>query len=265
MELTSVFSVFAFFVFVFFLFHSLFNFFSPNRGKFPFPPGLTGLPYIGETFQLYSQNANVFFASKQKGHGSLFETHIVDCPFVMISRSTYPPSVYPPPPGGYPPPPGGYPPSPQGYPPHGYAPPQGYPPSGYRAGAYPSSPGGYPPPPQGYPPHGYAPPQGYPPAGYRPGAYPPAGYPDASQSGHGGVEAMNAGGAAAAAAAYWAHHFAHGGLHPMGSSSSSMVGGSGMVGSSSMVGNSSMENLSAESMECLARNSSSGSEMLSDS
>jgi (+)-abscisic acid 8'-hydroxylase len=30
------------------------------------PPGSMGWPYLGETFQLYSQDPNVFFASKQK-------------------------------------------------------------------------------------------------------------------------------------------------------------------------------------------------------
>ncbi|GLT81028.1 hypothetical protein SLA2020_524360 [Shorea laevis] len=85
MEFTSVFSVFAFFVFVSFLFHSLFKFISPNRGKLPLPPGSMGWPYIGETFQLYSQNPNVFFASKQKRYGSVFKTHILGCPCVMIS------------------------------------------------------------------------------------------------------------------------------------------------------------------------------------
>jgi len=37
-----------------------------RHGKFPLPPGSMGWPYIGETFQLYSQNPNVFFASKLK-------------------------------------------------------------------------------------------------------------------------------------------------------------------------------------------------------
>lgn len=30
------------------------------------PPGSMGWPYIGETLDLYSQNPNVFFATKQK-------------------------------------------------------------------------------------------------------------------------------------------------------------------------------------------------------
>ncbi|XP_065872264.1 abscisic acid 8'-hydroxylase CYP707A2-like [Euphorbia lathyris] len=53
--------------------------------KLPLPPGSLGYPYIGETFQLYSQNPNVFFTSKQKRYGSVFKTHILGCPCVMIS------------------------------------------------------------------------------------------------------------------------------------------------------------------------------------
>ncbi|KAK4435597.1 Abscisic acid 8'-hydroxylase [Sesamum alatum] len=53
--------------------------------KLPLPPGTMGWPYIGETFQLYSQNPNTFFASKVKKYGSIFKTHILGCPCVMIS------------------------------------------------------------------------------------------------------------------------------------------------------------------------------------
>ncbi|CAI9094961.1 OLC1v1030804C1 [Oldenlandia corymbosa var. corymbosa] len=56
-----------------------------GRGKLPLPPGTLGWPYIGETFQLYSQNPNVFFASKVKKFGSIFKTHILGCPCVMIA------------------------------------------------------------------------------------------------------------------------------------------------------------------------------------
>lgn len=56
-----------------------------RHGKLPLPPGSMGWPYIGETFQLYSQNPNVFFASKEKKYGSVFKTHILGCPCVMIS------------------------------------------------------------------------------------------------------------------------------------------------------------------------------------
>jgi hypothetical protein len=37
-----------------------------KRQYLPLPPGSMGWPYIGETFQLYSQDPNVFFASKIK-------------------------------------------------------------------------------------------------------------------------------------------------------------------------------------------------------
>jgi (+)-abscisic acid 8'-hydroxylase len=37
----------------------------PER-KAELPPGSVGWPYIGETLLLYSQDPNVFFASKQK-------------------------------------------------------------------------------------------------------------------------------------------------------------------------------------------------------
>ncbi|CAN1299195.1 Abscisic acid 8'-hydroxylase CYP707A2 [Linum perenne] len=44
-----------------------------------------GWPYVGETFQLYSQDPNVFFASKVKKFGSILKTHILGCPCVMVS------------------------------------------------------------------------------------------------------------------------------------------------------------------------------------
>lgn len=69
----------------FFLISSMRKFAASGRGKLPLPPGTLGWPYIGETFQLYSQNPNVFFASKVKKFGSIFKTHILGCPCVMIS------------------------------------------------------------------------------------------------------------------------------------------------------------------------------------
>nr|QNS29953.1 cytochrome P450 [Nothapodytes nimmoniana] len=69
------------------LLHSLFSFLSSGNRKLPLPPGNMGWPYIGETFQLYSQNPNVFFASKVKKYGSIFKTHILGCPCVMISSA----------------------------------------------------------------------------------------------------------------------------------------------------------------------------------
>ncbi|KAI3713682.1 hypothetical protein L1987_72268 [Smallanthus sonchifolius] len=56
-----------------------------GRKNLPLPPGTLGWPYIGETFQLYSQNPNVFFASKVKKYGSIFKTHVLGCRCVMIS------------------------------------------------------------------------------------------------------------------------------------------------------------------------------------
>ncbi|KAM6584201.1 hypothetical protein CsatB_011203 [Cannabis sativa] len=44
-----------------------------------------GWPYIGETLQLYSQDPNTFFASKQKRYGDIFKTHILGCPSVMLA------------------------------------------------------------------------------------------------------------------------------------------------------------------------------------
>ncbi|KAL5558854.1 hypothetical protein UlMin_035065 [Ulmus minor] len=49
------------------------------------PPGSLGWPYIGETLQLYSQDPNIFFASKQKRYGEVFKSHILGCPCVMLT------------------------------------------------------------------------------------------------------------------------------------------------------------------------------------
>nr|BAG12743.1 ABA 8-oxidase [Lactuca sativa] len=67
-----------------FLFKSFFTS-AARRKNLPLPPGTLGWPYIGETFQLYSQNPNVFFASKVKKYGSIFKTHVLGCRCVMIS------------------------------------------------------------------------------------------------------------------------------------------------------------------------------------
>ncbi|XP_011072199.1 abscisic acid 8'-hydroxylase 1-like isoform X1 [Sesamum indicum] len=63
----------------------LLKFLSFAKPKLPLPPGTMGWPYIGETFQLYSQNPNTFFSSKVKKYGSIFKTHILGCPCVMTS------------------------------------------------------------------------------------------------------------------------------------------------------------------------------------
>ncbi|XP_058103743.1 abscisic acid 8'-hydroxylase 1-like [Magnolia sinica] len=72
---------------LFFLFYNLIAEKSNSRRvkKLPLPPGSLGWPYVGQTFQLYSQNPNVFFASKQKSYGSIFKSHILGCPCVMMS------------------------------------------------------------------------------------------------------------------------------------------------------------------------------------
>jgi (+)-abscisic acid 8'-hydroxylase len=49
------------------------------------PPGSMGVPYIGETLQLYSQDPGVFFSSKQKRYGEIFKTHLLGCPCVMVA------------------------------------------------------------------------------------------------------------------------------------------------------------------------------------
>ncbi|OEL13018.1 Abscisic acid 8'-hydroxylase 3 [Dichanthelium oligosanthes] len=72
------------------------------------PPGSLGLPYLGETLQLYSQNPKIFFAARLKRYGEVFKTHVLGCPcvvlatpeaarMVLVSRAhlfkpTYPPS-----------------------------------------------------------------------------------------------------------------------------------------------------------------------------
>nr|QPD79369.1 abscisic acid 8'-hydroxylase 3 [Impatiens walleriana] len=44
-----------------------------------------GLPYIGETLQLYYQDPNIFFATKQRKYGEIFKTQILGCPCVMLA------------------------------------------------------------------------------------------------------------------------------------------------------------------------------------
>ncbi|XP_031394041.1 abscisic acid 8'-hydroxylase 4 [Punica granatum] len=56
-----------------------------NSYRNKLPPGSMGWPYIGETPQLYSQDPNIFFASKQKRYGDIFKTHILGCPCVMVA------------------------------------------------------------------------------------------------------------------------------------------------------------------------------------
>ncbi|KAG0503733.1 hypothetical protein HPP92_003805 [Vanilla planifolia] len=54
-------------------------------GKLRLPPGSMGWPYFGETFQLYTQNPNVFFSSREKRYGEIFKTHLLGYPCVMLA------------------------------------------------------------------------------------------------------------------------------------------------------------------------------------
>ncbi|KAK1358870.1 Abscisic acid 8'-hydroxylase 4 [Heracleum sosnowskyi] len=56
-----------------------------QKHKAKLPPGSMGLPYVGETLQIYSDNPNVLFATKQKRYGDIFKTHILGCPCVMLA------------------------------------------------------------------------------------------------------------------------------------------------------------------------------------
>ncbi|XP_057415388.1 abscisic acid 8'-hydroxylase 1-like isoform X2 [Lotus japonicus] len=86
MDIITLFSLFvASFLFIV-MFKSLLKpFFFPSKKGLRLPPGSMGWPYIGETFQMYSQDPSVFFTSKIKRYGSIFKSHILGCPCVMIS------------------------------------------------------------------------------------------------------------------------------------------------------------------------------------
>ncbi|KAF7059186.1 hypothetical protein CFC21_066121 [Triticum aestivum] len=56
-----------------------------EKAALKLPPGSMGLPYIGETLQLYSQDPSVFLSSKQKRYGEIFKTHLLGCPCVMLA------------------------------------------------------------------------------------------------------------------------------------------------------------------------------------
>ncbi|KQJ98633.1 abscisic acid 8'-hydroxylase 2 [Brachypodium distachyon] len=59
-----------------------------SRGKkLPLPPGSMGLPYLGETLHLYSQNPSAFFAAKQTRYGEIFKTYLLGCPCVMLASA----------------------------------------------------------------------------------------------------------------------------------------------------------------------------------
>lgn len=65
MELSIMLCFFTSILFIV-LFRIFIKSFVSKRHDLPLPPGSMGWPYIGETFQLYSQDPNVFFASKIK-------------------------------------------------------------------------------------------------------------------------------------------------------------------------------------------------------
>ncbi|KAF1886447.1 hypothetical protein Lal_00045679 [Lupinus albus] len=56
-----------------------------NQTSAKLPPGSMGWPYIGQTFQFYSQDPNIFFSSKQKRFGEIFKTNILGCRCVMLT------------------------------------------------------------------------------------------------------------------------------------------------------------------------------------
>ncbi|KAJ8471834.1 hypothetical protein OPV22_026177 [Ensete ventricosum] len=56
-----------------------------SQDGYKLPPGSMGWPYVGETLQLYSEDPNVFFATKQKRYGEIFKTHLLGYPCVMLA------------------------------------------------------------------------------------------------------------------------------------------------------------------------------------
>ncbi|XP_076920334.1 abscisic acid 8'-hydroxylase 4-like [Bidens hawaiensis] len=56
-----------------------------HKSRARLPPGSMGWPCIGETLQMYTQDPNVFFASKQKRYGDIFKTRILGYPCVMLA------------------------------------------------------------------------------------------------------------------------------------------------------------------------------------
>ncbi|KAL5714167.1 (+)-abscisic acid 8'-hydroxylase [Ranunculus cassubicifolius] len=56
-----------------------------SRKTAKLPPGSMGLPFIGDTLQLYSQDPNIFFSSKQRRYGEIFKANILGCQCVMLA------------------------------------------------------------------------------------------------------------------------------------------------------------------------------------
>ncbi|CAL9075518.1 unnamed protein product [Musa acuminata var. zebrina] len=72
------------FLFLCLVYYLLLRAFHTRSGNLP----CLRAPWVGlisETFQLYSNNPNTFFALKQKRYGPVFKTHILGCPCVMVS------------------------------------------------------------------------------------------------------------------------------------------------------------------------------------
>ena len=113
MEIVSILICTILFLSPLLLYH-LINKQNKNKDRGKLPPGSMGWPYVGDTFQLYSQDPNIFFASKQKRflsyiidhvsfssfwsfiilhgyslsrtrYGEIFKTQILGCPCVMLA------------------------------------------------------------------------------------------------------------------------------------------------------------------------------------
>lgn len=85
MELSIMLCLFASFLFIV-LFRKLIKPFVLKLKDLPLPPGSMGWPYIGETFQMYSQDPNVFFATKIK---RFMEILFIFFPIPYISSTSF--------------------------------------------------------------------------------------------------------------------------------------------------------------------------------
>ncbi|KAL8097111.1 abscisic acid 8'-hydroxylase 4 [Apium graveolens] len=85
MEFLSIILSTIFFVTIFLSCYLVQNQKKKQKHKATLPPGSMGLPYVGETLQMYSDDPNVLFAMKQKRYGDIFKTHILGCPCVMLA------------------------------------------------------------------------------------------------------------------------------------------------------------------------------------
>ncbi|XP_022927667.1 abscisic acid 8'-hydroxylase 4-like [Cucurbita moschata] len=83
---------FTLYLIIFFISSAFLLYFKRNETPKPrkslrLPPGSMGLPWIGETLQLYSQDPNIFFSEKQRRYGEIFKTNILGCPCVMLASA----------------------------------------------------------------------------------------------------------------------------------------------------------------------------------